>query len=42
MWVSANDMDITSGRRSMELDADYVPEPKTWRNAPMRIVRALF
>lgn len=42
MWISANDMDITSGRRSLELDADFVPELKTWRNAPMRVVRALF
>jgi yeast amino acid transporter len=35
-------MDITSGRRSLELDPDDMPPKKTWKNAPMRVVRALF
>jgi amino acid transporter len=35
-------MDITSGRRSLELDPDDMPPKKTWRNMPMRAVRALF
>jgi amino acid transporter len=41
-YIRASDMDITSGRRSLHLDADYVPEPKTWKNMPVRAVRALF
>ncbi|KAG9228585.1 amino-acid permease [Amylocarpus encephaloides] len=42
VWISASDMDITSGRRSLVLDPDDMPEPKTWKNAPMRVLRALF
>lgn len=42
MYIPALTMDITSSRRSIELDPDNMPEPKTWRNAPMRVVRALF
>jgi len=35
-------MDITSGRRSIELDDDYVEVKKTWKNAPIRAFHALF
>jgi len=41
-YVPAHEMDITSGRRSLELDPDDMPPKKTWKNAPMRVVRALF
>jgi len=41
-YVPAHEMDITSGRRSLELDPDDMPPKKTWRNMPMRAVRALF
>ncbi|KUJ13918.1 amino acid permease [Mollisia scopiformis] len=42
MYVPAADMDITSGRRAIDLADDYVPTPKTWANMPMRVFRALF
>lgn len=42
MWIPALEMDIDSQRRSLDLDPDNMPEPKTWANMPMRAVRALF
>jgi len=42
MWIPSSEMDITSGRRSLDLDDDYVAPVKTWKNAPIRLVRALF
>lgn len=42
MWVPSSEMDISSGRRSIELDPNDMPPAKTWRNAPMRVFRALF
>lgn len=42
MWISVADMDITSGRRSIELDPNDMPPPKTWANMPKRALRALF
>ncbi|CAG8958838.1 hypothetical protein HYFRA_00011789 [Hymenoscyphus fraxineus] len=41
-WISAHEMDITSGRRSIDLDPNNMPPKKTWRNAPRRALRALF
>jgi hypothetical protein len=41
-WISASEMDITSGRRSITLDDDYVAPVKTWKNMPIRAIRALF
>jgi amino acid transporter len=41
-WVTASEMDITSGRRSIHLDEDYVAPVKTWKNMPIRAIRALF
>ena len=40
--MPASEMDITSGRRSLEIDPDDAPLVKTWKNALMRVVRALF
>jgi len=42
LYIHARDMDITSGRRSLDLDPDDMPPKKTWGNLPMRVVRALF
>lgn len=42
MWVPANEMDITSGRRSIDVETEDIPPVKTWGNAPMRAIRALF
>jgi amino acid transporter len=42
MYIPASVMDIDSGRRSIDLDPDFVAVKKTWRNAPMRVIRALF
>lgn len=42
MYIPAADVDIDSGRRSIDLSDDYVPVIKTWKNMPMRVVRALF
>ncbi|TVY42381.1 Cationic amino acid transporter [Lachnellula occidentalis] len=42
LWISAENMDIVSGRRSIELDPNDMPPEKTWRNMPMRMVHALF
>lgn len=42
MFIPASEMDITSGRRSIELGDDYVHVKKTWANLPMRIVHTLF
>ncbi len=42
LYVRAADMDITSGRRAIDLSDDYVPTPKTWKNMPIRAFHALF
>lgn len=42
LFVRSKDMDITSGRRAIELDDDFTPVKKTWKNLPLRIVHALF
>ncbi|KAH9211829.1 amino-acid permease inda1 [Leptodontidium sp. 2 PMI_412] len=42
MFVKSADMDITSGRRSLEIDPDNMPPPKTWKNMPIRCFHALF
>ncbi|KAE9371966.1 amino-acid permease inda1 [Stipitochalara longipes BDJ] len=42
MWIHSHDMDITSGRRSLELNPDDMPPPKTWKNMPIRVFHALF
>jgi len=42
LFVHSQDMDITTGRRSLDLDDGYVPEPKTWKNMPLRLFHALF
>jgi amino acid transporter len=42
MYIHAKDMDITSGRRSLDLDPDDMPPKKTWKNLPIRVFRALF
>ncbi|EHL01270.1 putative Uncharacterized amino-acid permease [Glarea lozoyensis 74030] len=36
LYIKGVDMDITSGRRSLTLDPDDMPPPKTWANMPMR------
>jgi amino acid transporter len=36
MWIRAKDMDVTSGRRSLDLDPDDMPPKKTWKNMPIR------
>ncbi|CAG8983106.1 hypothetical protein HYALB_00004549 [Hymenoscyphus albidus] len=41
-WISAHEMDITFGRRSIVLDPNNMPPKKTWRNAPRWALRALF
>jgi amino acid transporter len=41
-FVPVSEMDITSGRRSLELDPDDMPPKKTWKNMPIRALRALF
>jgi amino acid transporter len=42
MWIRAKDMDVTSGRRSLDLDPDDMPPKKTWKNMPIRVFHALF
>ncbi|KAI1450695.1 amino acid permease/ SLC12A domain-containing protein [Annulohypoxylon stygium] len=44
MWVKLNDIDLLAGARPLEADEqdDEIMEEKTWKNLPMRIVRALF
>lgn len=42
MWIPSGEMDLNSGRRSIDLGDDFVAPVKTWKNAPMRVVRALF
>lgn len=42
LWISSDVMDISSGRRSLELDPDNMPPVKTWRNMPIRCFHALF
>lgn len=42
LWIHAHDMDITSGRRSLELNPEDMPEKKTWKNMPIRVFHALF
>jgi len=42
LYIKSGEMDITSGRRSIELDPNDMPPAKTWKNAPTRVVRALF
>ncbi|KAI1096555.1 amino acid permease/ SLC12A domain-containing protein [Rostrohypoxylon terebratum] len=44
MWVKLNDIDLLAGARPLEVDDqdDEIMEEKTWKNLPMRTVRALF
>ncbi|KAH8814836.1 amino-acid permease inda1 [Xylogone sp. PMI_703] len=42
LWIKAEDMDVTSSMRAIELDADFVPPEKTWSNLPARVFHALF
>lgn len=42
LWIPSSEMDITSGRRSLILGPDEVTVEKTWGNAPMRVIHALF
>lgn len=42
MYVGVHEMDLKSGARMMD-PADIEDEPpKTWKNLPYRVVRALF
>jgi len=42
MFVTASEMDLATGLRRLELDDDFVPTPKTWRNVHSRLFHALF
>ncbi|KAI0128480.1 amino acid permease [Xylariales sp. AK1849] len=41
LFVRTHEMDLKSGLRLLEED-DEVPPAKTWKNAPMRVIRGLF
>lgn len=41
MFLSVHEMDLKSGARVLMADDEPMPV-KTWKNLPMRIVRALF
>ncbi|RDL36113.1 Amino acid permease [Venustampulla echinocandica] len=41
LYIRAKDMDITSGRRSLDFDPNDIPK-KTWKNMPLRVFHALF
>ncbi|KAL3419496.1 amino acid permease [Phlyctema vagabunda] len=41
-YIRANQMDVNSGMRALDLDPDFVPEKRTIKNLPRRILRGLF
>ncbi|KAI1085821.1 amino acid permease [Whalleya microplaca] len=42
MWIKLSDIDLVSGSRPQDIEEDGIDEVKTWKNLPMRMVRALF
>jgi amino acid transporter len=41
LFVRVHEMDLRSGARALELDDEPMPV-KTWKNLPLRMLRALF
>jgi len=42
LWIPANEMDLMSGLRSLQIDDDEEPLKKTWKNLPSRAFHAVF